>query len=210
MPCYFAAEMEPAPALKKRIPLFVTVSREKIEVAEHGAARTSAEPVAIAATRKIVVEVIARKNCRVVGDASGEIDVPEARRPETLRFMVEGDRPGEADILVEVRQGARILVSHALSPVFVDADGKKLGFNQVVSVAPDGPGEPAVLRIYEIVDGSRITLRFRPDMRRSEYFRLGIAHAAGGLFPRRLCDGDLQGDRRRLARHRAGSTTGSS
>ena len=41
--CYFAAEMEPSPALKKRVPLFVTVSREKIEVAAHAAARTSEE-----------------------------------------------------------------------------------------------------------------------------------------------------------------------
>ena len=103
--------------------------------------------------------MIARKNCKVVGDSTAEIDVPDARRPETLRFMVEGQQPGEADILVEIRQGARILVSHALAPVFVDSDAKKLGFNQVVSVASEGP-EPAVLRIYEIKDAGRITLRF--------------------------------------------------
>ncbi len=160
VPCYFAAEMEPTPALKKRVPLFVTVSREKIEVAEHAAARTSDESVAVAAGRKIIVEVTARKNCKLVGDSSAEIDIPAARRPETLRFMVEGDQPGAADILVEIRQGARMLVSHALAPVFVDSSGKKLGFSHEVPVSPEGPDEPAVLRIYEIVDGSRITLRF--------------------------------------------------
>jgi hypothetical protein len=158
--CYFAAEMDPYPALKTQIPLFVTISRQKIEVAEGAASATSDVAVKVEAKRKIVIEVIARKNCQVVGDKSAEIDVPDDKRPETLRFVVEGVTEGAADILVEARQGARILVSFSLAPIFVDADNKKLSRKQLASTATDGSNESAVLRIYEIMEGGRVTLRF--------------------------------------------------
>jgi hypothetical protein len=158
--CYFAAEMEPYPALKKQIPLFVTISRQKIEVGDHAASATSDVAVKVEEKRKIVVEVIARKNCGVVGDASVEIDVPDDKRPETLRFVVKGGAEGAADILVEARQGARILASFTLAPIFIDADNMKLQKKQLASTTTDGQQEPAVLRIYEIVDGGRVTLRF--------------------------------------------------
>lgn len=152
--------MEPSPPLKKRVPLFVTIAREKIDVEETLAATTTTDPVKLDAARKIEVEVIARKNCRVVGEALAEIEVPGEKRPETLRFTVEGVQKGEADILVEARQGARVLVSFLLAPTFVEADGKPLRVTQSASAGSDGPEEPAVLRIYEIVDGGRVTLRF--------------------------------------------------
>jgi hypothetical protein len=158
--CYFAAEMDPYPALKKQVPLFVTISRQKIEVAEHAASATSDLAIKVEAARKIVIEVIVRKNCRVVGDTSVEIDVPADKRPETLRFVVEGVAEGAADILVEARQGPRILVSFSLAPIFVDAVTKTLRRTQLASTTADRPIEPAVLRIYEIVDGGRVTLRF--------------------------------------------------
>jgi hypothetical protein len=53
----------PYPALKTQIPLFVTISRQKIEVAEGAASATSDVAVKVEAKRKIVIEVIARKNC---------------------------------------------------------------------------------------------------------------------------------------------------
>jgi hypothetical protein len=77
-----------------------------------------------------------------------------------LRFTVEGIEKGIADILVEARQGARVLVSFLLAPVFVEADDQPLRVTQSVSIAPDDDDEPAVLRIYEIVEGGRVTLRF--------------------------------------------------
>jgi hypothetical protein len=158
--CYFAAEMEPYPVLKKQVPLFVTVSRHKIEVADNPASATSDLAVKVEPTRKIVVEIIARKNCRVVGDTSVEIDVPEEKRSETLRFTLEGSAEGAADILIEARQGARMLASFALAPIFVDADNQKLRKGQLASTTPDDANAPAVMRIYEIVDGGKTTLRF--------------------------------------------------
>jgi hypothetical protein len=158
--CFFAAEMEPHPPLKKQVPLFVTVSRQKIEVAESPASVASDVPVNVDTKRKIVVEVIARKNCRVVGDTSAEIDIPWNRRSEALRFVVEGAVEGVADILVEARQGPRILASFALAPIFVDFENKTLRRSQMASAVAEQRDESAVLRIYEIVEGGRVTLRF--------------------------------------------------
>jgi CHAT domain len=158
--CYFAAEMEPHPPLKRQIPLFVTVSRQKIEAVESAASAASEAAVKVDAKRTIVIEVIARKNCRVAGDKIAEIDVPDEKRAETLRFVVEGGAEGAADILVEARQGPRILASFALAPIFVDAENKALRRTQVASTIAEGREEPAVLRIYEIADRGKVTLRF--------------------------------------------------
>lgn len=158
--CYFAAEMEPHPPLKKRVPLFVTISRQKIELAEGPASRASDIPVNVATNRTVVIEVIARKNCRVVGESSAEVEIPGNQQPEALRFVIEGAAEGAADILVEARQGPRILASFALAPVFVDAENKTLRRTQAGSALTEQRDEPAVLRIYEIADSGKVTLRF--------------------------------------------------
>ncbi|MFB6449790.1 DUF7379 domain-containing protein [Bradyrhizobium tunisiense] len=158
--CYFAAEIESHPPPRKPVPLFVTVSREKIQAAETQTSTASDAPVNVDTARAIVVEVIARKNCRVIGEASAEIDIPRDRRAEALRFLVEGTAEGAADILVEARQGPRILASFALAPVFVDVDSKTLRQSQAGLAMAAHPNEPAVLRIYEIVDSGKVTLRF--------------------------------------------------
>jgi hypothetical protein len=158
--CYFAAEMEPHPPLRKQVPLFVTVSRQRIDIMESPASAASYIPVNVDARRKIAVEVIARRNCRVLGDASAEIDLPEFQRPESMRFVIEGAAEGSADILVEARQGPRILASFSLTPVFVAQEKHTLRKTQVAAAFPDQRDEPAVLRIYEIVEGGKVTLRF--------------------------------------------------
>lgn len=73
---------------------------------------------------------------------------------------MEGTAEGAADILVEARQGPRILASFTLAPVFVDADSKTLRRSQVGLAMAARPNEPAVLRIYEIVESGKVTLRF--------------------------------------------------
>ncbi|RQH14815.1 CHAT domain-containing protein [Bradyrhizobium sp. RP6] len=158
--CYFAAEIESHPPPRKPVPLFVTVSRERIQAAETQTSSASGTPVNIDPSRAIVVEVIARKNCRVLGESSAEIDTPRERRAEALRFVVEGVAEGAADILVEARQGPRILASFTLAPVFVDAESKTLRRSQAGLAMAARPNEPAVLRIYEIVDSGKVTLRF--------------------------------------------------
>lgn len=158
--CYFAAEIESHPPPRKPVPLFVTVSRERIQAAETQTSSASETPVNIDASRAIVVEIIARRNCRVLGESSAEIDTPRERRAEALRFVVEGTAEGAADILVEARQGPRILASFTLAPVFVDADSKTLRRSQVGLAMAARPNEPAVLRIYEIVESGKVTLRF--------------------------------------------------
>jgi len=157
--CYFAAEMEPHPALRKRIAVAVTVSREKIDLAKSLTSATS-DAVKVDTKRSIVIEVIARRNCRVVGDSIAEVDVPDDMHPEQLRFFVEGETEGAADLLVEARQGARILASFTLAPIFIDAETTVLRRSQMASTVAEDAEQPAVLRIYEIIEGGKVTLRF--------------------------------------------------
>jgi hypothetical protein len=158
-PCYFAAEMDPTPLLKQRVPLFVSLSQTPLEVAASAAAAASSAPVDVDATRPIEVEVIARRNCRVHGATVITTDIP-ASGPRTLRFVVEGLAAGTADILVEARQGARMLVSFALAPTFIATEPETLRVSGTAMIAPANGAEPAVLRIYEIVDANGIRLRF--------------------------------------------------
>jgi hypothetical protein len=158
-PCYFAAEMEPSPPLKQRVPLFVTIARTPLEVAASAAAAASATPVAVDAARPIEVEVIARRNCRVHGPTVITTDVP-AGEPRALRFVVEGLAAGTADILVEARQGAHMLVSFVLAPTFIATEPGTLRVTGTAMITPANASEPAVLRIYEIADATGVRLRF--------------------------------------------------
>ena len=72
---------------------------------DHPAAAATTEPAKVDPGRKIVIEVIALKNCRVVGPSVEEMDYPDKPR-ETLRFEIEGIEAGDAELLVEARQGA--------------------------------------------------------------------------------------------------------
>ena len=156
--CHFAEEMVPSPPVMKAVPLFVTVSREKIAAGKSATSKTTATPAQVDVLAKIAIEVIARQNARTIGDSLVVIDVPN-QRPETLRFEVEGVHPGVAD-LVEARQGAKVLASLVLAPVFVLAKNM-ITESQIVFSAAKEVMEPAVLRIYEIHElSSQLTLRF--------------------------------------------------
>ena len=161
--CFFAAEMDRNPELGRPASLFVTVSRQAILAAVHAAAAVTADAVPVDENQKLVIEVIALRNCAVVGEAVKSLAVP-ASGEEVLRFAVEGLEAGKAEVLVEVRQAGQPLVSFTLAPVFIDPAADRLRVTQAVSTAPTGGDQPAVLRIYETYDaGGRLTLRFDLD-----------------------------------------------
>jgi hypothetical protein len=175
--CHFAAEMQPTPPLGRPVPLFVTISPERIAVIGGPASATTDEAVAVDASRPLEIEVITGRNCRVVGDEDESdppsdlterresaslrfIDVPK-RGAISLRFELEGYSPGEAEIFIEARQGPRLLASFLLKPVFTREDEDRLTVSQVARLSGSVEDEPAVLRIHEmqLATGS-LRLRF--------------------------------------------------
>ena len=158
--CQFAAQMEANPPLNKPAPLNVTISREAIDLQLSPTAQKSGD-VPVDATRPLVVEVIPRSNCRVQEgtDTQATVDVPKPNDPARLRFMLEGHGVGAAEVLVEARQGARVLTSFLLKPVFVDPDTKQISITTTASVG--GADERhAVMRIYELSFGDQVLLKF--------------------------------------------------
>jgi hypothetical protein len=158
--CFFAAEMDSAPIVARPVPLFVTVSRERITVSGPHAAAT-AESVAVSTSQPITVTVTGLANCAVVGAAVKEVMVPADSA--ALRFEVQGFAPGLAKVQVEIQQDGMPLASLLLEPVFLAGTGDKV--RAEVLAVPDrtAAGSAAVLRIYELrqQDG---TLLIRYDL----------------------------------------------
>lgn len=151
--CFFAAEMDSAPVVARPVPLFVTVSRERI-VAEGPHAGATMSPIAVSPSQPIAVTVTGLANCAVVGAAVKHVSVPDDAAG--LRFQVEGFAPGLARVQVEIQQDGLPLASLLLEPVFLAGSGDKVCAR--VAAVPDraAAGNAATLRIYELrqQDGS--------------------------------------------------------
>lgn len=148
--CYFSAEMDSAPVVTMPVPLFVTVSPEKIVVSGHSAATDA--PVMASRSEPAMVTVTALANCEVVGKATQRLTIPD----DVARFEVRGSTPGVARVQVEIVQGAAPLASLLLEPVFLPDTGNTI--RAEARAVPDRacPGNAATLRIYELrqQDGS--------------------------------------------------------
>lgn len=182
---YLAAEMEPYPPIGAPVNVFVIVSPDAIRVAAHAAAATSDAPVAIDAGRTLTVELIPRRNCRLVDGDDGRVEIDAAKPSEIItRLRVQGEAPGDAELIVEARQGSRIIASFVLKPIFVAKNAASLSQSQPLT-APAADEDFPVLRIYEFRDsGSRITLRFdlmgdNPTVALSETLTLDPAFNVG-------------------------------
>lgn len=154
---FIAAEMAPQPKLGKPVNLWVAISAAPIAVADHAAADSTDLAAELSTRAPLRIEVIPRRNCTVVGDDAREFDV-RADRIDT-RFEVQGIAAGEAEIIVEARQGVRVIASFILKPVFVGEEAVLRVAQPMASDAPEGAGF-AVLRIYEFRKPGGITLRF--------------------------------------------------
>jgi hypothetical protein len=155
--CHFGAEMPESCPLSEPAELTITVSREDIEKV---IGPTSAKSDAVARLdQPIVIEVRAKANCEVVGDATAELRVPAVGQPETYDFRIRGKSAGPAEVWVDARQGARRLTRMVLQPQFV-ASGKVTAAAVVDTRNVDPP--LVELRIYESADrpDSPFSLRF--------------------------------------------------
>lgn len=117
VPCHVHAEMAEQPAIERPARLAVTVSRAALE---RPRGPTSVQgSTEVREDRELLIEVVPRGNCRVLGSTRETLEVPAADEPVELVFDIQGEAPGEAELWVEARQGARKLLTLVLQPVFV-------------------------------------------------------------------------------------------
>lgn len=154
---YIAAEMEPMPQLERAANIYVTVSPDTIMVGDHEAGATTAEPTQVRPDQPILLLVIPRRNCEVIGRESCEV-ASDAPGEVISKFRLKGQAAGPAEVIIEARQGARTLASLLLRPVFVT----KEPLREIQRGIAAGKTEPdgAVLRIYEFEGIGGTTLRF--------------------------------------------------
>jgi hypothetical protein len=142
IPLFFHAEMTEQPAVERPALVHVTVSREALDRAL-GPTSALAEG-AVREDEALTVQVVPRRNCRIVGPDRTLIDTPAMGEAAEVDFEVQGSAPGEAELWVVARQGARRVVTLVLQPFFVAEE---------VRIVAGGSSEPegslVELLIYE-------------------------------------------------------------
>ncbi|MNU55878.1 CHAT domain protein [compost metagenome] len=154
-PCHINASFPESPVVGETAELEVTLSLEDI-VQKVGKIHIN-DTVAIEQWKPLTVKVRPKLNCYVEGIAEDQIPPPSKGSPQVLIFNLRGTGIGQAEVWVDVLQGARRLTRLILQPVFV-AKG-----NQSASAVVDGVEEdpPLVdLRIMEEGSPDRWRLRF--------------------------------------------------
>lgn len=155
---FIAAEMAPQPKLGTPVNVWVAISAAPIVVADHAAADSTDVAAKLLARTPLRIEIIPRRNCKVIGDDAREFDI--SGDPVNTRFEVEGIAQGEAELIVEARQGVRVVASFILKPVFVGEDQGVMRVEQAINPDPPAGKGFTVLRIYEFKRPGGITLRF--------------------------------------------------
>lgn len=116
--CHFHAEMPEQAEVGKVTSIEVLVSREEIE---RTVGPTAAKGIskAIDWQKKLIIQVMPRVNCKVVGERRIEIDPPAPEGPQLLVFDIKPSHTGLGEVWVLARQGQVPLVTLVLSPTFV-------------------------------------------------------------------------------------------
>jgi hypothetical protein len=153
--CHFRAEMDEEVIVNRVVTVEVIVSREVIgrltgNVAKEGEAEVEPD-------RKLIIQVIPRKNFEVVGEERVDVDPPSPNDPLRLYFDLRATHLGEGEIWVVVRQGQVSLVTFPLKPRIVEV--KSAEQNRLSRNSPPVPEAPKLqeplhqLRIWERING---------------------------------------------------------
>ena len=134
--CRVAAAMPETAPVGEAVELQVTLSQEEIATPA-GSARAEAA-LLLRPRREVRVQVAARANCDVLGSAEETVPPPAAGRPEVLVFRIRGRAAGDAELWLDVFQGARRLTRLVLQPRFVASGSIEIAA-PVVSAEADPP-----------------------------------------------------------------------
>lgn len=116
--CYAHASMPEETVLNKKSTVEVTLSRDEIMLAAGLSAAGGGE---VRPDENLIVQVQARKNCEVSGDARAEVPVPLPGDDTYLYFDVVAKYEGVGEVRVIVRQGNRPIAVLKLLPRFVSS-----------------------------------------------------------------------------------------
>lgn len=159
---YFAASMPDSVAVGATADVLVAISRDVIEAVESAVSRTIG--VVVDSTRKLIVQLIAKKNLEVVGDARVELDPGKLERRIDLVFEVQGTDAGEGEVWVIFRQGPVALATLRLMPQVTGTVGTAARGRvaDAVNVTPESPVPVPypVLQIFERQHGKKLTYLF--------------------------------------------------
>ena len=143
--CHVHAEMTEQPAIERPASLHVTLARAALDKPEGPTSVQGSGDFRVA--EEIVIRVLPKRNCRVVGADRATVRVPESGKLEELDFEVEGEAAGASELWVVALQGVRRIVTLVLQPVFVARDAQ-LAADGVGSTA-EPEGSLVELLIYE-------------------------------------------------------------
>ena len=157
---FVSGDMPASIPIDETVSLNVLVSRDEIVVKT--GPTTAAIKVQVALDRSMIVQVVAKRNVKIVQDDFAEIDLKEPRTE--LVFRVQGVSEGEGEVWVQVAQGPRVIAKLVLKPTIIPP-GKPAG-NKRASDAADGrlaaPNDDQypILQIFESQAGKELRYHF--------------------------------------------------
>lgn len=161
--CHFFAEMDSGVIVNRVTTVEVIIAREAIEP-EFGPTAAGGGPgVPVETKRKLIVQVIPRAHCEVVGEDRAEVDVPTPGSPHRLYFHVRATHLGEGAVWVLVRQGQVPLVTLVLSPQIVEQPQRGIRRTMAEAMAQELP------LLKRSLHQLRITEQFRGNAYFYEY-----------------------------------------
>jgi hypothetical protein len=159
--CYFHAEMDREVVVEHTATIEVQVSREAIErVGEHAVAQRKAK---VSSDRKLLVQVIPKKNFELEDEGRQKIDPPGPSAPQTLRFDVRATHLGDGEVWVVAVQDQEPLVT---LPLKVKIVAERKGRTSRVTAHDHSDEAPRLkkplhqLLITEQYSGNQLRYRF--------------------------------------------------
>lgn len=172
-PFFFSATMPGTVAVEETTQVFVTISRDEIERTVGGLTEQAGTDVDL--ERTLIVQVIAKRNFKTVGEDRAEVD-PSAKRRFELMFEVKATHADPGELWVLVRQGAETLVTLKLRPTVLRAGAATAlestrTLSATAEAAATGGGRYPVLQIFEEEDGGAFTYHFSLDLGDGSYYQ---------------------------------------
>ena len=143
---YFRAETDAEISTKEESLVLVDISLDALADAVGPSAQAKA--AVISTDKPITVYVVPRINLRVIGDKYAKVSPPTRGEDRSLRFAVQGVRPGPGQLRVIAGQGPVDLVKLVLDVVVVDGATGNADRTEVAAGIPVMPDVAACDQLY--------------------------------------------------------------